>query len=157
MFWRTALNRLTHALMIVTMVLHGILGCCWHHGHAAACASEARRVASPQAVPAETACCHHHGHDHSLSPDSPGSSGPDQQPGDPVDHEHECSDGACVYVGSKAPELSSPIPFQAFLGAEVGLLLKGPARNSVDRPVGTPPPHFRSSLASCALLQVWRL
>ena len=150
------MNRLTHALMVVTMVLHGILGCCWHHGHAAACASEARRVVSPQVAPVHTGCCHHD-HCRPQSPDSPGSGTSDEQNDVPAHHEHECSSAECVYVGSKAPELSHPIPFQAFLGETEVLLTEGPPRSSLEGSVEPPPPHFRSSLASCALLQVWRL
>ena len=79
----TLMHRLTHILACVTVVLHMVVGCCWHHAHAARighCRESLQAVAYPS--------CDDHGHgDHHACPGEP-----------PHDHDHGCDTAPCVFV-----------------------------------------------------------
>ena len=66
----------------LSLALHTLLGCCWHHVHA--------DVAEP------TLACHeHHCDDHS-----------------PVDHDHhqsDCDEGGCVFVKGEQSQSHTPV------------------------------------------------
>ena len=75
------MNPLTH-VTLVAMLLHSLLGCCWHHGH--------------ESVAEQAVVCHHdhrhrdadhHDADHGKPDESSHPAGPE-----------ECEASACVYV-----------------------------------------------------------
>jgi len=149
--------------MVVIMLLHGILGCCWHHGHGSACAAECSPVAhrhsertSGKRASGEHrhVCGHHHGHgaDESTADEPSGAPKPGPAPHD----DGQCHDQVCVYVGSKAPELSQPVLFLA-QWASVVLAMPTAASPAERNLTAEAPPPFGSASETCALLQVWRI
>ncbi len=73
---KTDMGQLISNLAAVSMVVHSVLGCCWHHHH------EGVAMAS-----AAVCCCRdsHTGHQHS-------SSEPTEQP---APDQHQCQEGSC--------------------------------------------------------------
>ena len=80
---------LTIAATLMSVLLHGLLGCCWHHTHAQEAAILTRQ--SSRNCTHVSHCCAHEG------------SGPAQTPGSEQqspDHDTPCDEESCVfYVG----------------------------------------------------------
>jgi hypothetical protein len=79
-------------LTAVSVLIHAMLGCCWHHGHS--CAT------------ADSTACAHDEHEHSELAHgctaehdaSPGESGRDRAP-----HRHQCHEATCVATAVHGP------------------------------------------------------
>jgi hypothetical protein len=87
----TFMHRLTHILACVTVVLHIMGGCCWHHAHAA-CPGDC--CESPQAVACRSCDDQGHGDHHACPGEHPGKD------------DHGCDTAPCVFV---VPETESPV------------------------------------------------
>lgn len=81
------LGKLVVSVVLLPMLVHSILGCCWHHAH-----SESDR--SCEHSTAET----HTGHSHSH--DQPSENHVPVVPA-PYDHHESCDDVRCVYVAAE--------------------------------------------------------
>ncbi|HYW79927.1 MAG TPA: hypothetical protein VE890_10150 [Thermoguttaceae bacterium] len=77
--------RLVANLTVVAMLMHSVLGCCWHHSHA----GQPERSDSQAALLFHT-CCHHD--DHSCSNETA------QQDGQPTPG--KCDGSRCLFVGA---------------------------------------------------------
>ncbi|MDZ4783439.1 MAG: hypothetical protein SGJ19_24600 [Planctomycetia bacterium] len=72
------MRRFVSAILSLVIVLHAVLGCCWHH---ARCVESATRPHEH----ATSKCCHHH--------DATGDDGDD-----PQDSSDDCHEANCVFV-----------------------------------------------------------
>jgi hypothetical protein len=137
-------------LTIAVMLLHGICGCCWHHGHDA-CDSHSVTQTAPHASTSKTPCRHTCGHQHQAVPPA----GSSEEPDDHAPHS-KCHDGACVYMTSRSVEIADPAlawaPIFDFVTPFVSI---EPAQEAMTAYL--PPPQFESVLDSCARLRVWRI
>lgn len=134
--------------MIVVMLLHGIFGCCWHHGHDACCTGgESGILSAPGQCSA--VCCHNP----RCAESSQNSGEPSESPAAPDDC---CSEGECVYLDAKVVDVS-PIIFLAL--ASNWDVCPSIYERLVDRriEIATTPPLYLSAPEACALLQVWRI
>lgn len=86
------------SLTLVATLLHGVLGCCWHHEHDCVDAAGQHPAVSGEIAGTCSAAnhCHDRDHDSEAAPESPA------QPG----HEHEPCGSRCVYLTTKSIELS---------------------------------------------------
>lgn len=146
-------NRLVHASMLAVMLLHSVLGCCWHHGHAhsdEACQTnssgdrpEPSRIRSSHSHCLHHTCSHHHA--------------PAQPPADHerVPHHHQCVLEDCHFFLAKTWEFPAQlellISFEPDLNNDVPQLLKGTLAAQDSEPA------FDTAGSRCAVLQVWRI
>jgi hypothetical protein len=95
------------SLTLVATLLHGVMGCCWHHEHDCCDAAAEHLAVSGEIVGTCSAENHHHDHDDDsgAAPESPA------QP----EHEHEPCGGRCVYLTTKSIELSGTTSLELFL------------------------------------------
>lgn len=77
-------------LTAATMLIHSIVGCCWHSGHEHAALTPAAVVDNVE--PAKTSCC---GHDHTAASRHHSENDRGQNDNFPCDP-HECSEHSCV-------------------------------------------------------------
>jgi hypothetical protein len=63
-------NRFVSIAVAVVVALHTVLGCCWHHAHAATVALPHQNAASAESAPAKK-CCHHHHDEPQHADDEP--------------------------------------------------------------------------------------
>lgn len=147
-------NRFVHASMLTVMLLHSILGCCWHHGHthaAAQCQGDSGRDRSVQSriQPIHShaglghTCTHHH-----AAAQSPADH-------DSVPHRHHCEQGDCHFFQARTWELPQQIElmfaFEADVYADVPMVLITTLASQDSEPV------FDTAASRCAVLQVWRI
>lgn len=75
-------------LTVVAMLTHAVLGCCWHHGHAAQPEQPGRQTLGRQIALLSHADCHHDGHSCSHGiPQQDDHSAP-----------NDCDGGHCLFV-----------------------------------------------------------
>lgn len=147
------MSTFVHSLMIGVMLLHGVIGCCWHHAHShdgalsdphAACHGHARGMTFGHAG-------HDHDDHHHHGPVGPQDDSDSEEPQDPCEH------GECVYLVGKSVELSTPVA--SFAPVPVVVELVDAAQ--VVLPVRAPKAGWRTpsetALAVCARLGVWRI
>lgn len=149
------MSTFVHSLMTGVMLLHGIIGCCWHHAH-----SHDGPVSHQHAARHGHATCMtfgHSGHDH--DDDDHHHHGPvdSQDDSDPEEPHDSCEHRVCVYLVGKSVELSAPVA--SFAPAPVVIELLDSAM--VAMPVRAPKAGWRTpsetALAVCARLSVWRI
>ena len=137
------LARVFFSATVLPMLVHSILGCCWHHAHSD---GQFRCV---QSTPAPHTCHHllHHNDHHSehRNPVAPA----------PCDHEESCNDVRCVYHVAEPVQNASALELHeqvATLDYCCGVILNAtvsaPARMQQGKKVPLPSEH-------CALTQVW--
>jgi len=141
--------------MIAVMLLHGICGCCWHHGHHECSGIGCVQVSTTggETVP----ICRHGGHAHAGPQDSADVGNDAERPGAPHDHdEAPCSQETCVYMMGKSLEFSPSVPFALNCSLERFLPVEKAFRSTM-RVETVPFPRDESALAACARLQVWNI
>lgn len=91
------MRRFPAIVAAATLLLHAVVGCCWHHQHVEVVAGSEEVQFLP------VACGGHvhadHDHEHGDAPAGPG------------DHRHlpdECGEGSCRFVRGEAPAYPSP-------------------------------------------------
>lgn len=149
-------SRVASLLALLPMLLHSILGCCWHHAHECVCISPSARaacVAGIESVAEEEAGhtatrCHHHEHGAGVAGD---------QPAEPCPHS-PCDEERCLFASTSlaAPQqvaalewmLCSVFAVTADLPVPSGSLLSV-SRDLVDGRPSLPAQQRR------ALAQVW--
>jgi hypothetical protein len=147
-------NRFVHASMLTVMLLHSILGCCWHHKHthlAAECQSDSSsnrtvqgQIQSPHSHGGlRHTCSHHH---------TPVQSPVDH---DSVPHHHHCEQGNCDLLMGKSWEFPQQIElmfaFEVDVYADVPMVFINTLASQDYEPV------FNTAALRCAVLQVWRI
>lgn len=133
-------------LTSAAVLLHAVLGCCWHHSHGeqetAAHASEPR------------ATCHHHAtHERSGSAhEHEGGTGEQECPESP------CSEPPCDFLGRPAGDAGFALDFGMSQPAVVAIATDLRQATTIGIAAGTGE-HSQSLSARehCALLNVWRL
>ena len=102
------MNRLLASLVAATLLMHAVVGCCWHHEHVAQAGHE-----EPAAIkPVRGSHCHSHahlhGHSHSHSHDIA-----DITPATPDNHHHDgdsgCGSQDCQFVKAEVQPGHSPL------------------------------------------------
>ena len=154
--WRGFVSFLVHSLMIAVMLLHSILGCCWHHSHEDSnCGCVAVFCSTGTEQTSSHAECSHSG-DHDCDGEHSGACPGDDSEGAP--HRHDpCDHDECVYMIAKvvgAP-LSFSVAFAVTLDAPCATGLITDIHRRVE--IAEASPRRGSSMDSCALLQVWRV
>lgn len=150
------MSTFVHSLMIGVMLLHSVLGCCWHHAH-----SHSGPVSERHAACHGHATCmtfghaeHDHDGDHDHSHPAPVGSQDDSESEEP---QHLCEHGECVYVAGKSVELSTPVASFAPAAVVVELV----DSTIIAMPVRAPKTGWRTpaetALSVCARLSVWRI
>lgn len=87
----------TSLLTATIMLVHALLGCCWHHDHAHAGKCEVA-VAGHQHGQDQ----HRHSHSHAHDQDDHDESGNDECPG-------ECDEGQCTFIRSQTVDVSTSL------------------------------------------------
>jgi hypothetical protein len=103
-----SVNAITSSLMSVLLVIHAMLGCCWHHAHA--CVGQ---EASAQPTAHGSSCCQHH--------DCPQRQ---EQPAAPCGCKIECQ-GVCIYLPTQKVLIDNSPLAVAFEFAAVDRTLDG--------------------------------
>ena len=136
-------GKLVVSVILLPMLVHSILGCCWHHAH---CDGQFRCV---QLTPAPHTC-HHHRHHNDYHSEHRNPVAPS-----PGDHDKSCNDVRCVYLVAEPVQNASALELQepvATLDNRGGLILNAtvsaPVRRQQGKKVPLPSEH-------CALTQVW--
>lgn len=112
-------RRLVTWLVAILLIVHGLLGCCWHHRHVHANpqADTPASGTTPLVVAAATpaaghSCCHHRHPRHAAEPielETPASS---TAPADPAP-DAPCTEDDCVFVASSRGTVSGDQPDSA--------------------------------------------
>lgn len=134
--------RITAAAVVIALLAHSLLGCCWHrgHGHGSGEALGVLHGCHPAASPSD-----HQGTETAHDPDDPGQPGHRHSPGDEPD---------CSFVGVPAPGvvddggMAAPTTFP--LVRVEGSRAESPAASTI---AATAPPLSTARLR--AALQVW--
>ena len=141
-------GKLVVSVTLLPMLIHSIIGCCWHHGHSIAGNASHCEFAV-------TVECHGHPHAHEHHAKDESSRTPTCPL--PCEHEHErgCDEVRCVYVASESIRHSIAIELKSLVAVfnVVRIFVVAPqtvAINSTDRP-----PKVIVALQHCALTQVW--
>ena len=149
------MSSLVHSLMIAVMLLHSILGCCWHHSHeevGCGCVTIAHSDESSGHSHGTCSYSSDYDCDHDHSDAGPGEESRDvPHPNAPCDHDE------CVYMtgqGLSAPA-SLDVAFVPSLDCPCATGLVADIHRRVETAEASP--RRASSLDSCALLQVWRV
>jgi len=92
-------------LMLCSLGVHTVLGCCWHHAHAdCACETQSdRQIEKRPRRHIHLGCGdhhHHHPHPAESSPDIP-------KPAD-CPHDHQCEELPCIYLVGAPAKLPLP-------------------------------------------------
>ena len=146
-------NRFVHASMLTVMLIHSILGCCWHHGHTHSGAACQTASSGDRPVQSRIQSTHSHGLRHTCSHHH----APAQSPADHerVPHHHQCDQDDCHFLLAKTWEFPAQIElliaFDPDLSHEVPQVLKGTLAAQDSEPV------FDTAGSRCAVLQVWRI
>ena len=146
-------NRFVHASMLTVMLLHSILGCCWHHGHAHSAVACQTGSSGDRPVPSRIQSTHSHGLHHSCSHHhAPAQSPADQEQ---VPHHHQCDQDDCHFMLAKSWEfpqqLELSLALESVIRVDVPQVLKGTLASQDSEPM------FETAGSRCALLQVWRI
>lgn len=155
-------SHLTCLFALLPMLLHSILGCCWHHAHECRCEVEGSRIVCPAG--ADFCGQTHQMHDSypSLRPsaDREGSvCGTDEHPENPC-HRVPCDEEHCPFVDTVV--LAAPVGFDlelfmtcaAFVTCNLSVPHAGHAAVQRFSEENAP---FRSDGERRALTQVWRI
>ena len=87
-------RKLIPSVTIVLLMLHLMLGCCWHHEHM--CSTHGRIAASSGKTPCP--CDAHHQHDDRRSTAATTYQHVEQDHGQPQPCRHQCDHGPCVFL-----------------------------------------------------------
>jgi len=123
---------------VLPMLVHSILGCCWHHAH-----SDGKLNGVPST--SESHCSHeHHRSEHN-----------DPVPPAPCDHDESCNEVICVYLAADpvqhatAPQLHEQVAtLDCCCSLILSATLTATACTQQGKKAPTPSEH-------CALTQVW--
>jgi hypothetical protein len=120
------------SLVAVSLFIHAMIGCCWHHAHESACCND-----SPVEQAAEVGCCHHNHSEHG-----------DQQHGQPSQAPckgHSHCQGLCTYLPPQKSHVDTfsphtPLDFAAIAPAtcDVHVVAVVRAERTHESPAGPP-------------------
>jgi hypothetical protein len=82
------MNRTLHVAIILTVAAHTVLGCCYHHAHAAVSVEDLSI-----SVEFPGCACEHDGHEHGG------------ETGAPDGEERECNEGSCIFTLPDSPQV----------------------------------------------------
>ena len=133
------------SVTLLPMLVHSIIGCCWHHAHVdgdLACQHEN----------AESQVCHghKHAHEHMVGTDSNAPVVPT-----PCEHEDGCDEVRCVYVATESLRITMAFEFNAHAVAfdvPCDIVVMSPIVSMSNL---NQPPRVVVALQQCALTQVW--
>lgn len=148
-------SQVATASTLLAMLVHSVLGCCWHHDHAShrdivSCAVSGHPEGDDEIVSPIRKCC---GHKH-ASDAAPAHQGSDEN--SPCDHsDGGCVEAHCVYTASNEAKLPSDLVQFAMLVTplQATATLCPPSVAVLSAIENGPLP--RAAAAVCAQLQVW--
>ena len=147
------MNRFVHASMLTVMLLHSILGCCWHHGHTHSAGACQTGSSGDGPVQSRIQPTHAHGLHHTCSHyHAPAESPADNER---VPHHHQCDQDDCHFLLAKTWEIPEQL--------ELSLALVTDIRSDVPQVLEytlapqDSEPVFDTAGSRCAVLQVWRI
>lgn len=148
-----SVNRFVHASMLTVMLLHSILGCCWHHGHMHSGAACQTGSSGDRLVQSRIQSTHSHGLHHTCSHQhAPAPSPADHER---VPHDHQCDQDDCHFLMAKTWEfpqlLELSLAFESVIRVDVPQVLECTLAAQDFEPV------FETAGSRCAVLQVWRI
>jgi hypothetical protein len=132
------ISRLLALLTIAAMLLHSVLGCCWHHAHDV--------TPSPENVTHHSEGC---GHRHHAAAETGTSS---ESPGD--DQHEACREPSCVYVAAKHFEMPPATTPDVAVTVEMSELIPAASGATILLSLAKTPPRPAAPELR-ALLQVW--
>ena len=159
---------LVQSLMLAVMLIHSLIGCCWHHrhqcscGHAgqgAICSAAPLRVTESRTarVSQHHSCCGHRGCQQAVDQSSK-EHAPPQTPRDREESPHQtrCEHGNCTFLVE-----SSGVCLPDFQSLAHALIdCRSTLRQSVDQGMMSRE-SFKTepvtAASRCAVLQVWRI
>ncbi len=134
-------TRVIFLATVLPMLVHSILGCCWHHAHAH---GKLNCVHSTH----ETHSGHDHYRDHRSEHNDPVAPAP-------CDHDESCNDMRCVYLVAEPGHYASALELHEQVvtldccsNLILNAMVPAPARTQQGKKVPLPSEH-------CALTQVW--
>ena len=145
--------RFVHAAMLTVMLLHSILGCCWHHGHTHSGAACLSGLNSERSGLSGLQSTHSHGLHHTCSHHH----SPVQSPADHerVPHHHQCDQDDCHFLMAKTWEFTQQLELS--LAFVVDHCVDEPLVLECNLAPQNSEPMFDTAGSRCAVLQVWRI
>ncbi len=161
------ISQITSLLALISMLLHSVLGCCWHHAHEC----DSRVVKSKVVCQSKLDSCvgnhddahrgvnlSHASHRHSSEVDSTGENATGEQREAPCDHDTPCHERRCSFLD--AVVLVSPVVIDlewawsstSFVSSELMVLTAGDSEFQCDFEAS--PPTISSGQVR-GLYQVW--
>ena len=132
--------RVIFSATVLPMLVHSILGCCWHHAH---CDGKPNCVDST----CESHSGHVHHHEHRSEHNDPVAPVPCQ-------HDESCNDVSCVYLAADPVQNASALELQEHAASLdcccliINATVSAPACTQQGKKAPLPSEH-------CALTQVW--
>ena len=139
--------KLIVSVTLLPMLIHSILGCCWHHAHSECDFPGVRETVESDTGHCHTAC-HQHAGSHRCDHNDPAMP-------TPCEHKTPCDDVRCVYVATEPVRIALALDLQEHVAAiEVGRILTFAvaAKSLVHRHQTQ---RVSAALQHCALTQVW--
>ena len=147
-------------LMLLTMLLHSVFGCTWHHLHVCHTKQLSWEAANEQPLPqskSHSCACHHQHAPVSTAPEKHfDECSPVDADSIPCGHSSSCDHSVCHFITSGLVSELSQCDVQFGIVPEPAeSLIVGTAR----REAACPELHFSGGAAQrlCALHQVWRI
>lgn len=140
-------------LTTATMLIHSVVGCCWHSGHEHAALMPAAVVDNIESV--RTSCC---GHDHTTGSRHHSDDDHRQSDNCPCDP-HECSEHSCVSVFGQfvsVDRLRAATLFWSTCVAHSETIASGEA-TTTNAELGFNGPPVPNAAHRCALAQTWQI
>lgn len=145
--------RFVHASMLAVMLLHSILGCCWHHGHAHSTGAYQSGSSGDCQVQSQIQSTHSHGLRHTCSHHhAPAHSSADHER---VPHHHQCDQEDCNLLLAKTWEF--PQQLELSLALVTDIFSDVPQVLECTLAPQDSEPVFDTAGSRCAVLQVWRI
>lgn len=147
-------NRFVHASMLTVMLLHSILGCCWHHGHAHSGATCQTGSSGDRSVQSRIQSTHPRGLHHTCSHHHAPVQSPTEH--EQVPRRHHCEQSNCDILMPERWEFPQQLEllfaFETDIRVDMTLILVCTLASQDSEPVSDDTAGSR-----CALLQVWRI
>ncbi len=146
-------------IALTPMLLHSILGCCWHHVHGCSCAVNASitSLLDSDDLSSQSSCCachHEHGNGHTTCCENSHLPAPCDS-----HHESPCCEVHCVYMTNAPAEVPSSASESGYWGAVAELsprIAHGLANVShSSRAESIDPERLLAPAVRLSLLQIW--
>jgi hypothetical protein len=154
--WSCVVSTLIRYLMLLTMLLHSVFGCTWHHFHMCHAARTSPTETLTQSKSHSCSCHHRHHSKRSVSEDSRPNGIPAEPVSAPCDPKSGCDHSVCSFIVSGINSELFQWDVELCIATE---FIDVPASGACQRESTAPGWHSDGWCAAefCAHLQVWQL